>query len=144
MLGVPPGPLPLQVMVANIRCAEIAAEQLEAFRGDAAWQALAEEAGQDLAASFGQRAADLMDSCLEGEQGAGGRAGGERGGPKNPGREQRQAGGLLLWWPRRPGRLSTCSNLAPVPNPAHPSTPAHPALAGWQGTTRRRATLRRG
>lgn len=27
---------------------------------------LAEEAGQDLATSFGQRAADLMDSCLEG------------------------------------------------------------------------------
>lgn len=28
--------------------------------------ALAEEASQDLATSFGQRAADLMDSCLEG------------------------------------------------------------------------------
>jgi hypothetical protein len=54
-------------MVANIRCAEIMEEQLAAFRGDPAWAALAEEAGQDLAAGFGQRAADLMDSCLEGE-----------------------------------------------------------------------------
>ncbi|KAL4442065.1 hypothetical protein ABPG77_011326 [Micractinium sp. CCAP 211/92] len=55
-----------RVMVANIRCAEIAAEQLEAFRRDPTWRGLAEEAEQDLAASFGQRAADLMDSCLEG------------------------------------------------------------------------------
>lgn len=54
-------------MVANIRCAEIAAEQLEAFRRDPTWRGLAEEAEQDLVASFGQRAADLMDSCLEGE-----------------------------------------------------------------------------
>jgi hypothetical protein len=52
--------------VANIRCAEIMEEQLAAFRGDPAWAALAEEAGQDLATGFGQRAADLMDSCLEG------------------------------------------------------------------------------
>ena len=65
----PPSPFSWssQVMVANIRCAEIMEEQLAAFRGDPAWAALAEEAGQDLAAGFGQRAADLMDSCLEGE-----------------------------------------------------------------------------
>lgn len=53
-------------MVANIRCAEIADEQLEGFRRSPAWLALEVEAGQDLATSFGQRAADLMDSCLEG------------------------------------------------------------------------------
>lgn len=55
-----------RVMVANIRCAELAEEQIEAFRRDTAWAALSEEASQDLATSFGQRAADLMDSCLEG------------------------------------------------------------------------------
>lgn len=55
-----------RVMVANIRCSEIMADQLDAFKHDAAWTTLAEEAGQDLATSFGQRAADLMDSCLEG------------------------------------------------------------------------------
>jgi hypothetical protein len=53
-------------MVANIRCGELMAEQLEAFRADRAWLSLAEEAGQDLVPSFGQRAADLMDSCLQG------------------------------------------------------------------------------
>ena len=100
-------------MVANIRCGEIASEQLEAFKRDPTWQvrsdegprrplvdarlqgllqrslsspqlcvvrlplsrtatplatlqALETEASQDLATSFGQRAADLMDSCLEG------------------------------------------------------------------------------
>ena len=107
--------------MANIRCSEIMADQLDAFKHDAAWvrqgvlgakfdrlrswqaggssdqcryhccsgmfqqngtklapdvhaallpcvlqTTLAEEAGQDLATSFGQRAADLMDSCLEG------------------------------------------------------------------------------
>ncbi|KAL4858391.1 Protein ROOT HAIR DEFECTIVE 3 [Chlorella vulgaris] len=55
-----------RVMVANIRCGELMAEQLAAFKADAAWHALAEEAGADLAPAFGQRAADLMDSCLEG------------------------------------------------------------------------------
>lgn len=55
-------------MVANIRCEELQLEQLEAFRRDPAWVALEAEAGADLATSFGQRAADLMDSCLEGER----------------------------------------------------------------------------
>ncbi len=69
-------------MVANIRCAEIMSEQLDAFRYDGAWLALEAEASQDLAPAFGQRAADLMDSCLEGE------------------RERRVAVALLLllWW----------------------------------------------
>ena len=55
-----------RVMVANIRCAEIMAEQLEAFSRDQAWRALAEEAGQDLVPGFGQRAGQLIDSAMAG------------------------------------------------------------------------------
>ncbi|GAB4820674.1 hypothetical protein N2152v2_007720 [Parachlorella kessleri] len=55
-----------RVMVANIRCEEIAAEQLEAFRRDQAWVTLEGEAGQDLVPTFGASLADLLDSCLEG------------------------------------------------------------------------------
>eukprot|EP00887_Chlorella_sp_A99_P002604 scaffold6.g2604.t1 len=55
-----------RVMVANIRCGEILADQLEAFTRDQAWRALADEAGQDLVPAFGQRTAALMDSCMAG------------------------------------------------------------------------------
>jgi hypothetical protein len=54
-------------MVANIRCAEIAREQLDSFAADRAWVALAEEAAQDLVPGFGALAAGLMDSCVTGE-----------------------------------------------------------------------------
>jgi hypothetical protein len=53
-------------MVANIRCAEIAEEQLHALAEDQAWRALAAEAGSGLVPSFGARAAALLDSCLTG------------------------------------------------------------------------------
>ena len=55
-----------RVMVANIRCAEIGKAQLEAFRAYAAWQAMVEKAGRDVVPGFGQRAADLIGSALEG------------------------------------------------------------------------------
>lgn len=55
-----------RVMVANIRCAEIAREQLDSFAADQAWVALADEAAQDLVPGFGALAAGLMDSCVTG------------------------------------------------------------------------------
>ncbi|KXZ47030.1 hypothetical protein GPECTOR_38g267 [Gonium pectorale] len=55
-----------KVMVANVRCEEIAAEQLRAFEQDQAWTALREEAGAGAVEGFGGRAAGLMDSCIRG------------------------------------------------------------------------------
>ncbi|KAI8462488.1 MAG: root hair defective 3 GTP-binding protein [Monoraphidium minutum] len=55
-----------KIMVANVRCEDIKADQLAAFAGDQAWQALAEEAGEGLVRDFGPRAAGLKDSCVDG------------------------------------------------------------------------------
>ncbi len=62
-------------MVANIRCAEIAHDQLEAFLKDQAWQTLEQEAtaapaggaqGPELVPGFSARLAALLDSCVQG------------------------------------------------------------------------------
>lgn len=56
----------LQVMVANIRCAEIMEDQLRALGEDQAWLGLRQEAASGLVPDFGTRAAALLDSCLSG------------------------------------------------------------------------------
>ena len=53
-----------RVMVANIRCAEIAAEQLSLFESSPDWEALAAEAQEDLVPGFGGKAAALLDAAL--------------------------------------------------------------------------------
>ena len=53
-------------MVANIRCAEIAADQLAALQKDQAWLALGQEAATGVVPSFGERAASLISSNLAG------------------------------------------------------------------------------
>lgn len=53
-------------MVANIRCAEIAADQLAALQRDQAWLALAQESALGVVPGFGDRAASLIDSSLAG------------------------------------------------------------------------------
>ncbi len=55
-----------QVMVANIRCAEIAEEQLRAMSQDQAWLALRSEAASELVSGFGARTTALIHSCLAG------------------------------------------------------------------------------
>ena len=55
-----------QVMVANIRCAEIMEDQLRALAEDQAWLGLRQEAASGLVPDFGTRAAALLDSCLSG------------------------------------------------------------------------------
>jgi len=55
-----------QVMVANIRCAEIMEEQLRALGEDQAWLGIRQEAVNGLVPRFGERAAALLDSCLSG------------------------------------------------------------------------------
>ena len=55
-----------QVMVANIRCAEIAEEQLQAMLQDQAWLALRSEAASELVSDFGARTTALIHSCLAG------------------------------------------------------------------------------
>lgn len=55
-----------QVMVANIRCAEIKQDQLKNFSSDQAWQALASSSSTTLMRDFGSHAASLLDSCLKG------------------------------------------------------------------------------
>ena len=52
--------------MANIRCAEIAQEQLRALAEDQAWRGLSQDAKSGLVPSFGARAAALLDSCLTG------------------------------------------------------------------------------
>ncbi len=66
----------IQIMVANIRCAEIARDQLAAFTDDQAWQTLQQEActapaedpqgGPQLVTGFNTRLTNLMDSCIQG------------------------------------------------------------------------------
>ena len=53
-------------MVANIRCEEIAADQLKALLEDQAWAALKSEAAAGLVSDFGGRASKLVHSCLTG------------------------------------------------------------------------------
>jgi len=53
-----------RVMVANIRCAEIAQEQISAFAAAEAWQSLEAAASQDLIPGFGKTAAGLLDGAL--------------------------------------------------------------------------------
>jgi Root hair defective 3 GTP-binding protein (RHD3) len=53
-------------MVANIRCEEIAADQLAALLEDQAWASLKGEASAGVVADFGQRASTLLHSCLTG------------------------------------------------------------------------------
>ncbi len=59
-------PILVQVMVANIRCEEIAADQLEALLGDQTWEVLQTEAAAGLVSDFGSRASALLHSCLAG------------------------------------------------------------------------------
>lgn len=53
-------------MVANIRCEEIAADQLAALLEDQAWAALKAEAATGVVSDFGVRASALLHSCLTG------------------------------------------------------------------------------
>lgn len=53
-------------MVANIRCEEIAADQLAALLEDQAWAALKAEAAGGVVSDFGERASALLHSCLTG------------------------------------------------------------------------------
>ncbi|GFR42392.1 hypothetical protein Agub_g3264, partial [Astrephomene gubernaculifera] len=55
-----------KVMVANVRCAEIAEDQLRAFEADQAWRALREAAAEGIVEGFGARASSLADSCIRG------------------------------------------------------------------------------
>lgn len=58
--------LALQIMVANIRCAEIMKDQLQNFSKDQAWATLKQESTEKLVRDFGAHAAQLLDSCLKG------------------------------------------------------------------------------
>jgi protein SEY1 len=53
-----------RVMVANIRCEEIAAEQAAAFESNSTWQSLAADAQEDLVPNFGTKTAELLDAAL--------------------------------------------------------------------------------
>ena len=53
-------------MVANIRCAEIAADQLAALQEDQAWRSLREAAAEGVVPAFGARAGALISSSLAG------------------------------------------------------------------------------
>ena len=53
-----------RVMVANIRCAEIADERIADFESNPAWQNLAADAQEDLIPGFGEKAGALLDSTL--------------------------------------------------------------------------------
>ena len=55
-----------QVMVANIRCAEIAAEQLQAMQEDQAWLTLSQQSEAGSVAEFGGQAGALISSSLAG------------------------------------------------------------------------------
>ncbi len=53
-------------MVANIRCAEIAAEQLKALQQDQAWLSLSQQASSGSVPGFGAQAGALISSSLTG------------------------------------------------------------------------------
>ena len=57
----------IQVMVANIRCAEIMEEQLRSLAEDQAWASLRQESEGGLVPNFGSRAGALLDSCITGQ-----------------------------------------------------------------------------
>jgi hypothetical protein len=56
----------VQIMVANIRCAEIMKDQLQNFTQDQAWAVLQQESSDKLVRDFGTHAGHLLDSCLKG------------------------------------------------------------------------------
>lgn len=56
----------VQIMVANIRCAEIMKDQLQNFTQDQAWAVLQQESSDKLVRDFGAHAGRLLDSCLKG------------------------------------------------------------------------------
>jgi hypothetical protein len=56
----------LQIMVANIRCAEIMKDQLQNFTHDQAWAVLQQESSDKLVRDYGIHAGRLLDSCLKG------------------------------------------------------------------------------
>lgn len=58
--------VPIQVMVANIRCGEILNDQLRSLQEDQAWTSLVENAQQHLVSTFGSQASNLLGSCLAG------------------------------------------------------------------------------
>ena len=63
----PPHPTLRQVMVANIRCAEIKDDQLRNLTNDQAWQRLSEQAASGaVVPGFGSAAFALTDSCTKG------------------------------------------------------------------------------
>lgn len=63
----PPHPTLRQVMVANIRCAEIKDDQLRNLTSDQAWQRLSEQAASGaVVPGFGSAAFALTDSCTKG------------------------------------------------------------------------------
>ena len=53
-------------MVANIRCGEIAADQLQALHEDQAWLSLAQDASAGIVPGFGGHAGALISSSLSG------------------------------------------------------------------------------
>jgi hypothetical protein len=55
----------VQVMVANIRCAEIMREQLSSFEGEE-WAELSRQAEEELVPEFGVRTGSLVADCLAG------------------------------------------------------------------------------
>ena len=52
--------------MANIRCAEIASDQLQALLRDQAWTSLQREAAAGLVSDFGGRSSALLNGCLTG------------------------------------------------------------------------------
>ena len=56
----------MQVMVATVRCAELAAGQLQALQHDQAFTSLQQAAASGLTPKFAGRAGSLIDSCLTG------------------------------------------------------------------------------
>ena len=53
-------------MVANIRCGEIAADQLQALQQDQAWLSLSQDASAGIVPGFGGHATALISSALSG------------------------------------------------------------------------------
>ena len=57
----------VQVMVAKVRCEEIATEKLEELRGNEAWRLLEEQSASALNPSFGAQATVLINACSSGD-----------------------------------------------------------------------------
>lgn len=56
----------MQVMVATVRCAELAAMQLRALESDQACTSLQQQAASAIVPGFAATAGNLVDSCLAG------------------------------------------------------------------------------